>query len=62
MYQNAEQTNWWNPKKTADSLSISTRTLLKLMKQGLIPYVRLNAKTIRFNPQAVHAAMQKLAA
>ena len=50
----------FNHDEAADYINVSKRTLRKLVDQRLIPVIRLNARTLRFNRSAIDAALAGL--
>jgi excisionase family DNA binding protein len=48
---------WVGPDEMARQLGITKPKLLDLKRQGRIPYKKMGAKTIRFNPEKVKAAL-----
>ncbi len=43
----------------AKSLHLDPKTVYRMRKQGLLPYLRLGPRTILFDPVAVAAALEK---
>lgn len=48
---------YYTTKELAASLSVTAQTIKNWVKKGYIPCIRITAKTIRFDPDAVVAAL-----
>jgi excisionase family DNA binding protein len=49
------------PRDVQKRLAVSDKTLRKLTNEGTIPCVRLGERTIRYRPQDVEEAIDRLA-
>ena len=47
----------WTPTALALHLAVSSRTVTRWVRQGLVPSVRLPDARVRFDPDAVHAVL-----
>jgi excisionase family DNA binding protein len=50
----------FNHDEAADYINVSKRTLRTLVSRRLIPVIRLNARTLRFDRNAINAALAGL--
>jgi excisionase family DNA binding protein len=49
-----------NTKEAADLLGVNKRTLMTLVNRRLIPVIRLSARTLRFDRNAIASALNGL--
>jgi excisionase family DNA binding protein len=53
---------WWTPQQLAEHLQVSVQELRRLVAEGKIPApLRLGARTLRFDPNAIDAHLAILA-
>lgn len=47
-----------SPREMAERLGVGKTTLLQWVREGLVPCVRIRSNLLRFDPQAVVAALK----